>query len=429
MHRKLVSRSVRASLNDGASWAAMTGFADPYAVPMAMALGASTSAIGLLKSLPFLVSSVFQIFMERAVTALGSCRRAILLAVGVQALSMSAAAFSVFMPKGPGLIFFLCVMVVYTVAGNAASAPWSVLMGEYIPPAKRGEFFGFRYQLVGVSFFAGSYIASRLLGWLGGRGELGFFAVFTAAGLFRTLSFFFITGMYEPKSSFHMPRGNRVNFLSSLDLRKGRVPALFFSVLMMLISTYLVAPYFSVYSLKELKSSYPQFMVLMTIGQMMTYLFMRRWGMAADTYGSVKILKAAFILIPTVPLLWALSRNFYYLSAVEAYSGIIWGAYTIGMNNFIYETIPPHGRAGYNSFFIFTNGIAQFAGAMVGAWLYERLPPLRGSSFVTLLLVSAALRALAGLPMLLLVKEVRQVRTAGTIDLLLGIIGFHPRPL
>ncbi|MDO8805182.1 MAG: hypothetical protein Q7R35_12190 [Elusimicrobiota bacterium] len=167
-------------------------------------------------------------------------------------------------------------------------------------------------------------------------------------------------------------------------------------------------------------------MVLMTIGPLMTYLFMQRWGQAADACGSVKILKAAFLLIPTVPLLWALGRNFYYLAAVEMYSGIIWGAYLIGMNNFIYETIPAHSRTGYNAFYGFLCGIAQFGGALAGGWLYERLPHVWGSAFIFLLLISAFLRALAVIPLFLLVREVRTVKATGPVELLLFISGFKP---
>ncbi len=195
---------------------------------------------------------------------------------------------------------------------------------------------------------------------------------------------------------------------------------------MLLASTYLSAPYFSVYSLKELKCDYLHYMVLMSVGPLMTYLLMKRWGQAADAYGSVKILKAAFLLIPTVPLLWSFSRNFYYLAAVEMYSGIIWGAYLIGMNNFIYETIPAHSRAGYTAFFSFTNGLAQFGGALAGGWLYERLPALWGSAFVSLLLISAFLRALAVIPLFLMVREVRTVRAVGPVELLLYVSGFKP---
>ncbi len=426
MQRQRVKNSVAASYKDGAAWAMMSGFADPYAVPFAMALGAGTLAVGVLRSLPSLVSSFLQVYTERLVARLGSCKRSLLLTVFVQAVSLFFAAAAVFLPDAAAFALLLGAVVVYTAAGNMSAPPWSVLMGEYIPPSRRGGFFGFRYQVVGLLFFAASFIASKVLGLAGPGARWGFFALFAGAGAFRLLSWYFITGMYEPRTRFHMPRGAGVDFLSSLDFRRGRVPALFFSVLLLLFSTYLVAPYFSVYSLKELRCDYTRYMVLMSIGPLMTYLLMRRWGQAADGYGSVKVLRAAFLLIPTVPLFWALSRNFYYLAAVEAYSGVIWGAYLIGMNNFIYENVPPHARAGYGAFFSFTNGVAQFGGALLGGWLYGVLPGLGGSRFVPLLLLSAGLRALAALPMFALVRETRPVRPAGPVDLLLFMVRVPP---
>lgn len=426
MQKHRVKNSVKASIKDGVAWAAMSGFSDPYAVPFAMALGASTMGIGVLRSLPSLLSAFFQFFAERLVLKLGSCKRALLLTVFIQALSLFGAAAAVFLPDRAAFPLLLAAVTVYTVAGNMSAPPWAVLMGEYIPASKRGNFFGFRYQLVGLMFFAASFAASRILG-LAGEGALwGFFAIFAAAGVFRLISWCFITGMYEPRTGFHLPRGAGVDFLTSFDYRRGRVPALFFSVLVLLTSTYLAAPYFSVYALKELKCSYLHYMVLMSIGPLMTYLFMQRWGQAADAYGSVKILKAAFLLIPTVPLLWTFSRNFYYLAAVEAYSGVIWGAYLIGMNNFLYESIPAGSRAGYTAFNSFTGGLAQFAGALAGGWLYDSLPALWGSSFVFLLLISAALRGLAVIPLFLLVREVRSVKAAGPVELLLFLSGFKP---
>ena len=427
MQKQRVKTSIRASMKDGAAWAMMCGFADTYAVPFAMALGAGTMAVGVLRSFPALASSVFQVFNEKFVLRMGSCRRALLLTVLIQALSLFVSAGSVFLPGGAGLPLFISMAVVYAVAGNMSAPPWAVLMGEYIPASKRGDFFGFRSQVVGITFFAASFIASRLLGVWEGRGLLGFSLVFACAGIFRLVSLYYISLMYEPRTRFHLPRsGGGVDFLGSLDFRRGRVPALFFSVLVLLFSTYIAAPYFSVYTLRELNCGYTSYMVLMTIGPLMTYVFMRRWGQAADSYGSVKILKAAFLLIPTVPLFWTFSRNFWYLAAVEAYSGIIWGAYLIGMNNFIYESIPAHSRTGYNAFFSFTNGIAQFGGALLGGWLYEGLPQLWGSAFISLLLVSAVLRSLSVVPIFLLVGEVRAVRSGGPVELLLFMSGFKP---
>jgi MFS family permease len=427
MQRQRVKKSVAASIKDGIAWALMSGFAEPYAVPFAMALGAGTMAVGVLRAAPALASSAAQVFTEKMVCRLGSCKRALLLTVCIQALSLFASAAAVFLPLSAALPVFIAMAVVYAAAGNMSGPPWAVLMGEYIPASRRGNFFGFRSQVLGITFFAASFAASQVLGLTSGKALWGFFAVFAAAGVFRLASFYYLTLMYEPRTRFHMPRtGPGVNFLSSLDFRRGRVPALFFSVLVLLFSTYLSAPYFSVYALKELKCDYTRYMVLMTIGPLMTYLFMKRWGQAADTYGSVKILKAAFLLIPTVPLLWTFSSNFYYLTLVEMYSGIIWGAYLIGMNNFIYETIPAHSRAGYNAFYSFTGGIAQFTGALLGGWLYERLPGVWGSSFISLLFVSALLRTLSVAPLFLLVGETRRVLAAGPVELLLFMSGFKP---
>ena len=423
MQTQRVKTSVKASIKDGVAWAMMSGFVDPYGVPFALALGATPMGIGLLRSLPPLATSFCQLFTEKLVLALGRCKKTLLLAVGVQAAALFAAAASVFLPAGYALPVFMALTVVYTVGGNMANPPWAVMMGEYIPPSRRGDFFGFRSQLLGIVFFTASFLAARLLG-LWEKGALwGFFIVFALAGVFRLISFYYLTLMYEPANKYHMPRGAGLDFISGFDFRKGRIPALFFSVFVLLFATYMAAPFFGVYALQDLRCSYPRYMVLMSVGPLMTYLFMRRWGAVADLYGSVKILKAAFLLIPTIPLLWTFSRNFYYLTLVEAYSGIIWGAYLISINNFIYESAPAHLRTGYNAFYGFLGGIAQFGGALLGGWLYTRLPSLWGSSFILLLILSAALRVLAIIPLFVLVRETRTVKRGTPMDLLLGISG------
>ncbi len=429
MQKRRVKTSVRASIKDGAAWAAMSGFADPYTVPFALALGAGTMGVGVLRSLPWLVSAFLQLFSEKTVQLLGSCKRALLHSVFLQALALFAAASAAFLPGRAAFPVLLAAVVAYVAAGNLSAPPWAVLMGKYIPASRRGAFFGFRFRLIGLVFFATSFAAARVLGWAGEGARWGFFAVFAGAGCFRLLSWRFITAMYEPRTRFHMPRGGGVDFLGAFDFRRGRVSALFFSALLFLCGTYLAAPYFSVYALKELGLPYPRYMLLMSIGPLMTYLFMKRWGQAADAYGSVTVLKAAFLLIPLVPLLWTLGRDLRYLVAVEAFSGIIWGAYLIGMSNFIYESVPAASRAGYVAVNGLTGALAQFAGALAGGWLYDYFPPLKGSSFVPLLLLSAALRAAASLPMFMLVRENRPVRRAGPADLLLFMTGRNPPAL
>jgi len=412
-------------LKDGAFWALMTGFVEPYIVPFAMVLGASTPAIGFLRSVPALLGSLSQIVNERMVARLGSCRKAIQADVLTQALAVGAGALSVFLPAPYGLYFFILAVTIYTLGGAMSNPPWAALMGEYIPASKRGEFFGFRSQLVGLTFFTGSFAASGILSWYGSGVTTGFLIVFALAAVFRLISFYYVGKMYEPKTGFHLPKCAAPDFLKVLDYRNDRVSAMFASALILLAATFLTAPYFSVYVLAELKYDYFRYTLLMTIGPLMTYLFMKRWGRMADIFGSVRILKAAFFLIPTVPLLWTFSRNFIYLSVVEMFSGVIWGAYLIGINNFIYEAAEPRLRTGVNAYYSFLSGLAQFAGAMAGGWLYDAFPPFWGSSFVPLLVLSGLLRFLALIPLLSLVGDAPGSRRASGLEITLSILGLR----
>lgn len=416
MVRNKVKRSVAASLKDGLAWAGMSGFVEPYVVPFALALGASNPAIGFLRSAPPLTASVAQLFNEQMVRRLGSCRRAVRLDVLAQAASLFIAACAVFLPAGWSFSCLAAAMILYTTAGNMAGPPWATLMGEYIPRRKRGAFFGLRNQAVGFTFFIASLAAARVLNLY--PGLWAFSGLFAAAGIFRLLSFQYIGEMYEPVSGFHLPAPELKAPAPPLD------PAMrpfLLSIFAVMFSAFLVAPYFSVYLLRHLRYGYLEYIVIMTAGQLVTYMLMRRWGAMSDTYGSVRVLRLAFLGIPLIPLLWALAPSFGWLVCVELFSGVIWAAYGMGTNNFIYELAGAQNRTRYNALFGFTACLGQFAGALAGGLLYNYLP---GEAFITLLLISAALRSAAILPFLRCVGE-KDLAGGEKPGFLLSAIGFR----
>jgi MFS family permease len=92
---------------------------------------------------------------------------AVLADVLTQALAVGAGALSASLPAPYGLYFFILTVTLYTLSGAMSNPPWAALMGEYIPASKRGEFFGFRSQLVGLIFFAASFAASGILSYYG----------------------------------------------------------------------------------------------------------------------------------------------------------------------------------------------------------------------------------------------------------------------
>jgi hypothetical protein len=49
-------------------------------------------------------------------------------------------------------------------------------------------------------------------------------------------------------------------------------------------------------------------------------------------------------MIPTAPLLWLISKNFWYLLAVQAFGGLVWAEFTLSAGNLLYDMRP--GKAG-----------------------------------------------------------------------------------
>lgn len=395
MQLQRVKTSLISSIKDGAAWAAMFGMAEPYIVPFALSLGASNFFIGIIRALPVLLSSFAQIFTEFFVYFFKSCKKVVFWTVFIQATSLFFASFSSFYHNKISLYFFLVFIILYSISGSMATAPWYTLMGEYLPKDKRGKFFGFRYRIIAVSYFTASFIASSILTYYE-KYSIGFFLVFLSAAFFRFCSVYYISLMYEPKNKFHIPKTFSWIFSMKKETSsEKKVYKLFLAIFILLFSTYMAAPYFSVYIIKELKFDYFKYMLLMSLGQFLTWMSMKNWGILLDKKGSVKTIKYAFYSIPLISFLWILSRNFYYLTAVEIFSGIIWGAFGISIANLIYEYIEPNLRTKYNSYLILLMSLAQFSGSLIGGYLYDKLTWLWFSPFLFILAISTIGRFIA----------------------------------
>lgn len=386
---------MRSSIKDGMCWAAMFGLAENYAVPFAINLGASSFVIGVLRSLPVFISSIVQIFTELFVYYFNSCKKVVFWSVFLQAFSLLFASISAFIPTKYAVWFFLLFMISYSSFGALSSAPWFTLMGEYLPSNSRGRFFGFRNRLIAISFFSAGFIASVFLNYYG-KNIMAFSIIFLCAAIFRFASAHYITFMYESHKKFHIPKTFSGLFLPfSFKEENKQFRAIFMAIFLLLSSTYIAAPYFSIYILKDLKFDYVRYLILSSIGQFLIWFLAKNWGEILDRRGSLFVLKYAFILIPVVSLLWLLNRNFYYLLAVEIFSGIAWGAYAVGSTTIVYEYIEPSLRTRYNSLLIFFTSSAQFFGSLIGGILYDYLEQFYSHPFIFILGISTLGRFLA----------------------------------
>ncbi|MBI5211248.1 MAG: MFS transporter [Elusimicrobia bacterium] len=417
-----VRRSLDASVKDGVAWSVMSGFVDGYTVPFAMALQAGSMEIGILRSLGPLLSSLGQLKTADLVNSLRSRKKFLSMTVQAQVVSLALAAACVFLPRAAALPLLIAAGVIYTVSGTLAGPPWASMMGEYLPSSTRGIYFGWRNRIVGITVTVFAAVAGGILAWFGTGVLTGFLVLFGSATALRVVSWRYVMRMYEPP--YREAVSEHFTFTQFVSqLGHSNFAAFTFCCAFYTFAVSISGPFFAVYLLDALHYDYLRYMAVTTASPLTMYLTMRYWGGWADAIGGARVVKMSMVMIPIIPLLWALSPDYRFLACVELYSGFAWAAYLMGVNNFIYDAVTQAKRTRAMAYFSAVTGLGQAVAPLIGGYLYPRMPAVGGHSFVCLLLITASLRVVAGIAFIRYVKEVKPSEAVQPKDALQRIIG------
>lgn len=423
-----ISESLHHCWIEGITTSITMGILDYYLVPYALFLGATSQQIGFLIAAPPLFASIAQLFAVRAVRLVNNSRlRLLLFGIGIQTIILFfISMFSLFhLPKSIFILTFF--ITVFGSIGTIIGPSWGSLVSDYLPPNQRGLYFGDRSRAIGISSVMGLCIWGTLLTLMKKTSlSAGFFLVFMAATTFRLASFYYMSKMVDlpmhktPDSDFTFAK-----FL--LRFRESNFVRFIFYVASISFAVQLANPYFNIYMLRDLHFSYLTYMVVHLSSVIASLIAFPIWGRHADALGNARILKIASFVIPVVPILWLFSSSPFYLAATNALAGFIWSGFNLCTTNFIYDSVSPHKRLRCLVYFNLINGIAIFAGASLGGFLAERLPPIWGYRLLTLFLISAILRFLADFFLSRRFTEVRaSTKKASSIELFFSVLGVRP---
>ncbi len=255
---------------------------------------------------------------------------------------------------------------------------------------------------------------------------VGFFLIFMFAASGRFLSSHYLTQMVDLPSR-QTPQSDFTFLMFIRRFRESNFVKFAFYVSSVLFTTFLAAPYFSVYMLRDLQFSYLSYMAIHVSGMTASFLAFPVWGRHADVVGNAKVLKTTGLLIPMIPFLWLIGRYPLYLMMVEMLSGFIWGGFNLSATNFIYDAVSSEKRVRCLGYFNLINGVAMFAGAACGGWLGDRLPPLLGFRLLSLIMLSGLLRLLAHGTLACVFREVRATsRRISSMQLFFSVVGIRP---
>jgi len=417
-----VRQSLRASKREAVANAVMLGLTDPFMIPYALALGASAFQAGLLSSARNAILSLLQLKSADAVQRLRSKKRLLLWTVGIQIVLWIPLALvgPLFGPWAVAALILLYTMGTTIAAfGNPAGGS---LVSRYLTPQERGQFFGHLARRMGLCSTAAALLGGGFLQVTAGRPWLGFGLLCAGAAVARTFSWRWFTQLAEgpweesPEEALSLWQFFRQRETSNFLYFTLSIAAMSFSV-------NLAAPYLAVYMLKELHYNYFTYTIISLSLSFVAALVVPAWGKVGDRFGNQVVLRWTMVGVSILPFLWPISRNPAWLAMVFMVAGFFWVGLNLCTVNFVYDAAAPFTRDRYLAYFNVINGCSMSLGALTGGWLLGKIPPTKGSVFITLFYCSGLLRFGSALVFRRLVREVRPVRQVGLREVLYELAG------
>ncbi len=422
-----IQRSLRVSWQEGIAASVMLGIVDFYLVPFGLFMKASTEQIGLLVAFPRLLSSFSLLFAVRAVQWIGSRLRFIVRGAVLQAILLIPLAALALWDFEGRIYALIGLVILYRMLESLIGPAWGALMSDYLTPEKRGTYFGWRSRIVGTAQVAGMGVAGLILYLTQpAAAAFGFLTIFGIAAIARLISGSYMSQMAD--LPVHATREHDFTFLMFLKrFKESNFVKFVFYVSSVVFATFLSAPYFSVYMLRDLHLNYLNYMAIHLSSVLMGLLAVPVWGRHADAVGNAQVLKTTGLLVPLIPFLWIATKNPAALFCIELFSGLIWAGFNLSATNFVYDAVTPEKRVRCLGYFNLINGLAICAGGLLGGCLADRLPPVRGFPILMLFAISGGLRLLTRLSLGNAFKEVREShKRVSNSQLFFSVVGIRP---
>jgi MFS family permease len=418
-----VRKSLKNSVLDGASYSSMLGLTQNYTTPYALAMNASTTQIGFLSGIPAIAMVLTQMVSPILVEKTGNRKGILLLAALFNTLMWLPILLIPYIFPSHQVWWLIAFITLLTAFDSIGNAPWNSMMADIVPVEVRGRYFASRSRINNLVALILSFVAGGVLQALTKNGFIGFSIIFAGAMVSRFFSFYFLSQMAYP--SVVVPKTKQASIfklatvLGSTNIGK----YIIFNTLINLSASF-SGPFFSVYMLRDLKFSYLTYVIINAVNVLAMLIFMPFWGKRIDKAGSIKVMKAASLFLPILPVLWLVSANVYYLCGVQVIGGFAWSGCVLALNLFLYYAAPVENRTRY----IALSNALMFGGAalgsLLGGILASIVPAIMMHRLLTIFLISGVARFLVVIVFMPGISEVRQVPKTTYREILFGGVQF-----
>jgi MFS family permease len=434
----LTHQTLSLAIMEGCAWAVMWGFGESFVGPFAVFLKANDFLMSLLCTLPIILGAVAQLIGATLIERLGRRRPLMALTSGIHALGYIPVFWLPFFFPEHGAAIAVWLSTFLIIICHLGVPGFNSMMGDLVPEAERGRYFGKRMGIMMLVMLASMMAAGRVVTFFEHQNQiwLGFGIIFSVAILARAYSTLLLTRYYEPPFR-PSSSGTSLSFMEFLrQVPRTNFGRFTLGMAVMTGASNISAPFFTQYMIRDLQWTKDQFALCTAVLLLSQFIFIRWWGHICDKHGNRATILATSIILPVLPLLWTVTQSYTLILGIQVLSGIAWSGFNLATTNFIYDSIPSDRRHRVFGYYNVINGIFTLVGgSVVGAWCALNMPSSFSfggvhiiflSSLPAVFIVSGLLRALVGILLLPQFKEVRKTEPISSRQILWRISTGEP---
>jgi MFS family permease len=358
-------------------WGVLSGLAGSFLAVFVLRLGGSNTLIGLLTSLPALITILWLVPAGRIIERQRS-RLQVVLVTGVLMrlayllVALTPLVFVTFRAEA-----VVAVVILGTIPASMSVVAFSTMLAEVVPVQRRARVVGLRNFLISVT----STLAVLLGGWF--LELLPFPANFQwlfAAGFAASLvGIYYLSRLKAPDApdppslaaAPQKPLAQRLHDHLAMLTGNGPFARFAFCAFVYHWGLYLSIPLYSIYWVRYLHASDSWIGFIGMVLGAVTALAYPFWGRQASRRGARKVLLVSALGGTLYPILTGLSPSVEYLLIAAVVGGVASAGFGLSLFNRLLEVTPDQRRPSFLAAYNVLINVAVFAAPMIGTALID----------------------------------------------------------
>lgn len=370
-------------------------------------LGAAAFVIGLLTLIPQMAMIGLSPFTRQMIERMGGAKRAAILACWWQVTLVALLSLPIYHPDEPWAVPMGVVLIcAFGLTGVFGGPAWVAWISGFVPRAISGRYQARRLRLFNIAKLGFAGIFAAIAHWLPlASSPWGLQLILGIAVLSRLASIWCLERQPDivarakpaPVSQRSAEAATGIlTFLGSItrsDIGRWTLVWASFQGGVMV-----AGPFFASYMIAAPASgglglepfAYSLLLYTSVVARILFYPVV---GRMVDLYGPRAVLRVSFIAIFILPVAWTCTGSLPILLLNEVLAGAAWAAAEIAIGALMFAAHPdPVRKAELIGYFNTVSAACIALGTLLGTLLIDLVPPIAGSRYHTIFLLSMALR-------------------------------------